>query len=128
MHKVFISALLVAAYAFSGAKTARAEDPVHVYKDGGTVIKLWDRSCTGKAMELAAAASDEKYHGRFKQITSTFATRESDGELGHQDFSGCWLELNANEADGQEGAIGMIFEDGDSYIASADAFTRDQPR
>ena len=85
---------------------------VHVFNDGGTVIRLTDSPCKdGRTVMLMAQMVPPQYFDRFKAIESVFALRDGTSKP----YAGCWMELSTKETGTDEPALIMLFEDGDNY-------------
>ena len=85
------------------------EIPVHVYEDPAMRAQLFSTPCTGDAVKRHIRSA---YLDRFKTAQAEFLMLS--GEW--RSYAGCWAEFTGSEVPSGRDSIGMVFEDGDSYL------------
>lgn len=102
------------------ATKAYAEEiPVHVYEEGGVYIRLMPGPCVDGTSSALLVQHLPKYSDRAKAIESVWPMRDGT----KKSYVGCWLELSAEEADG-EAALVLVFEDTQGFVFKKKEFLK----
>ena len=90
--------------------------PVYVHDSDQLKARLMATPCNDQRVMEMVAAGMPSHIERFKIVGAEFKMRSG----GWKSFSGCWIELTAEEV-GFE-ALFLLFEDGDKYLVNKAEF------
>lgn len=96
---------------------AHAEEiPLHVLEKDGIQIRLMNLPCVDP---MSIMMVKPEVIGRFKGLQSSWP--QQDGTL--KEFQGCWADLTAQEAGGEESFL-VVFSDGESGVIPKSEFKK----